>query len=78
MSIDLLLAQMVMEGRVKDALREAERAQLVRRAKNSKSTPPFLLAAMQHSRDWQDSGNGRKQPTMDNMRPRKSQQNLTG
>ena len=78
MSIDLLLAQMTMEERVKDALREAEQARLVRTARNPKWTRPFLLAAMQHLRNWRDRGNGRKQPTMDNMRPRKSQQKLTG
>jgi hypothetical protein len=78
MPIDLLLAQMIMEERVKDTLREAEQARLVRTPENSKRTGSFLLAGIQFIRDWWSGGNGRHQPTMDNMRPQKRPQNLGG
>jgi hypothetical protein len=78
MSVDLFLAQLTMEERVKDALREAEQARLGRTVENPKGIRPFLFAAMQHLGGGWEGGNGRKQPTMDNTRPRTSQQNLTG
>lgn len=72
MSMNPFLFQMLMKERVKDALREAEQARLVKMGQNSKGIRPFLLSAMQHLRDWRDNGNGRRQPTMDNMRPQKA------
>jgi hypothetical protein len=78
MSVDLFLAQLTMEERVKDTLGEAEQARLAEMVQKSKGTRPLLLAAMQHLRGGWEGGNGRKQPTMDNTRPRTSQQNLTG
>ena len=72
MSMNPFLFQMLMEERVKDALREAERARLGKMAQNSNGTRPFLLSAMQHLRAWRDNGNGRRQPAMDSMRPQKA------
>jgi hypothetical protein len=60
---------MIMEGRVKDALREAGQARLVKTAHNSKGTRPFLLSAMQYLSDWWDGRNGRNQPATEHMRP---------
>lgn len=67
MSVDLFLAQMIMEESVKEALREAEHGRLVRTANNSAGTQLFLVAAMQHLHDWWDGQNGHHQPTIDAM-----------
>jgi hypothetical protein len=68
MLIPPFLAQRLMEERVKDALRMAEEARLVKMVQKSKGTQPFLLAAMQRLRDWRDGGNGRHQLTIDTRR----------
>jgi hypothetical protein len=56
-----------MDECVKDALREAEQARLVRTAKNFTGTRSFLFGAMQHLHDWWAGQNGHHQPTMDTM-----------
>ena len=67
-----------MEERVKDALRETEQDLLVKKALNSKWTRPFLLSAIQFIRDWWGGGNGRHQPTIDNMKQPKRHYKLAG
>jgi hypothetical protein len=66
-SVDLFLAQMIMEESVKDALRAAEHGRLVRTANNSAGTQLFLVAAMQHLHDWWNGQDGHHQPTMDTI-----------
>lgn len=78
MSMNPFLAEMLMEERVKDVLRGVEEARLVKITRKSKRTRPFLLSAIQFIRNWWGGGNGRHQPTIDNMKQRKRHQNLAG
>lgn len=73
MSIHPILAQRLMEERVKDALRKAEKARLVKMAQKSTGTRPLLSSVMRFLRAWWDAANGRNQPTIDDVKRRKWQ-----
>ena len=52
MSLDLFLAEILVEERTREALGRAERDRLVKMSRTSKGIRPFLLAAVQRLRDW--------------------------
>ena len=78
MLMNPFLAQKFAEERIKNALRGADEARLVKTIRKSKGTRPFLLSIMQRHSDWWKMGNGNNQPTIDNMKQRKRRQNLAG
>jgi hypothetical protein len=78
MSTNPFLAQLFMEERVVDTLRESKQARLAKIVQEPKGTRPFLFAAIHLIRDWWSGGNGCNQTTIDNMKQRKKHQNLAG